>query len=49
MNHFMAHVDRRAKHFQRAIDDFDRTVHPGAEATWVGEFDLHDVPRIYAQ
>src|SRR5450830_1687279 len=43
---FMAHVDRRPEDFQGAVDDFDRPVHAGAEATGVGEFDLHAVPRV---
>ncbi|MCY1177922.1 hypothetical protein D9M73_182480 [compost metagenome] len=39
---FVAHVDRRAEHVQRAVDDLDRAVNAGAEAAGVGEFDLHD-------
>jgi len=41
VHHFMTHVDRRAEHFQRTIDDLDGAVDAGAEATGVGEFDLH--------
>ncbi|RMP78165.1 hypothetical protein ALQ17_05359, partial [Pseudomonas fluorescens] len=43
---FMTHVNRRPEDFQGAVDDFDRPVHTGAEATGVGEFDLHAVPRV---
>ena len=43
VHHFMTHVDRRAEHFQRTIDDLDGAVDAGAEATGVGEFDLHGV------
>ncbi|BDB17582.1 hypothetical protein cym2001_09470 [Pseudomonas sp. CYM-20-01] len=42
----MTHVNRRPEDFQGAVDDFDRPVHTGAEATGVGEFDLHAVPRV---
>jgi hypothetical protein len=33
VHHFVAHVDRRPEDFQGAVDDFDRPVHAGAEAT----------------
>ncbi|MNL08466.1 hypothetical protein D3C87_1291890 [compost metagenome] len=46
VDHFVAHIDRRPEDFQGAVDDFDRPVHAGAEATGVGEFDLHAVPRV---
>ena len=46
MDDFMAHINRRPEDFQGAVDDFDRPVHAGAEATGVGEFDLHAVPRV---
>ena len=46
VDHFVAHIDRRPEDFQGAVDDFDRPVHTGAEATGVGEFDLHAVPRV---
>ncbi|KPW25998.1 Uncharacterized protein ALO83_04863 [Pseudomonas cannabina pv. alisalensis] len=46
--HFMSHVDRRTKHFQSAIDDFDRAVHTGTKAAGVGEFDLHAVPHVWS-
>jgi len=46
VDHFVAYVDRRPEDFQGAVDDFDRPVHTGAEATGVGEFDLHAVPRV---
>ncbi|MNY51145.1 hypothetical protein D3C86_1867090 [compost metagenome] len=45
VHHFMAHVDRRAEHFQGAIDDLDRAVDAGAEAAGVGEGDLHGKSR----
>ncbi|KPY72158.1 Uncharacterized protein ALO45_05548 [Pseudomonas syringae pv. syringae] len=45
VNDFMAHINRRTKHFQSAIDDFDRAVHSGTKAAGVGEFDLHAVPH----
>jgi len=45
VHHFVANIDRRTEYFQSAIDDFNRTVHPGAEATGVGEFDMHAGPR----
>ncbi|MNC44449.1 hypothetical protein D3C75_933550 [compost metagenome] len=45
VHHFMAHVDRRAEHFQGAIDDLDRAVDAGAEAAGVGEGDLHGESR----
>jgi hypothetical protein len=44
---FMAHINRRPEDFQGTVDDFDRAVHAGAEATGVGEFDLHAVPRVF--
>ncbi|MCY1365168.1 hypothetical protein D9M69_520030 [compost metagenome] len=46
VDHFVAHIDRWPEDFQGAVDDFDRPVHTGAEATGVGEFDLHAVPRV---
>ncbi|KWV90047.1 hypothetical protein PFLmoz3_00043 [Pseudomonas fluorescens] len=45
MHDFVAHINRRPEDFQGAVDDFDRPVHASAEATGVGEFDLHAVPR----
>jgi len=34
---FVAHVDRRAEFFQRALDDGDGAVDAGAETARVGE------------
>jgi hypothetical protein len=36
---FVAHVDRRAEFFQRALDDGDGAVDAGTEAARVGEKD----------
>lgn len=41
VHHFVTHVDRRAEDFQGAVDDLDGAVDTGAEATGVGEFDVH--------
>src|SRR5690606_29853036 len=41
VHHFMAHVDRRTEHFQRAVDDLDGAIDACAEAAGVGEFDMH--------
>ena len=45
-DHFMAHVDRWAEHFQCAGDGFDSPVDAGTEAARIGQFDLHGEPRI---
>ncbi|MNS53163.1 hypothetical protein D3C72_859110 [compost metagenome] len=47
VHHFVTHIDRRAEDFQRAVDDLDRPVDPGAEAARVGEFDLHARLQAY--
>ncbi len=39
--HFMAHVDRRAEHVQRPVDDLDGTIDTGAETAGIGQLDLH--------
>jgi hypothetical protein len=36
---FVAHVDRRAEFFQRALDDGDGAVDAGAEAARIGKQD----------
>ena len=36
----MAHVDRRAMQFQRALDDVDGAIHPGTEAARLRQHDL---------
>src|SRR5690606_8320099 len=41
VHHFVTHIDRRAEHFQSAVDDFDGAVDAGAEASGIGELDLH--------
>jgi hypothetical protein len=38
----VAHVDRRAEGFQRALDDGDGAIHAGAEAARIGKQDVHD-------
>src|SRR5581483_1516541 len=38
---FMAHVDRRAVHGKRTLDDFDGAVDAGAEAAGIGKQDFH--------
>jgi hypothetical protein len=38
---FVAHVDRRAQGLDGALDDLDGAVDAGAEATRVGEQDVH--------
>ena len=38
---FVAHVDRRAERFERALDDLDRAVDAGAETAGIGEEDVH--------
>ena len=38
---FVAHVDRRAQRFERALDDLDRAVDAGAETAGIGEDDVH--------
>src|SRR5262249_59323743 len=38
---FVTHVDWRAERLQRALDDLDRAVDAGAEATWVGQENVH--------
>ena len=38
---FVAHVDRRAERFERALDDLDGAVDAGAEAARLGEQDVH--------
>ena len=44
VHHFVAHVDRRAEHLQRAVDDLDRAIDAGAEAARVSQPDLHVDP-----
>src|SRR5207342_2828692 len=34
-------IDRRAERFDRPLDDLDGAVDAGAEATWIGENDVH--------
>ena len=46
VHHLVAHVDRRAEELERALDDVDRPVHPGAEAARVGEQHPH-APRSF--
>ena len=41
----VAHVDRRALGFQRALDDGDGAVDAGAEAAGIGEQDVHERSR----
>ena len=41
VDHLVAHIDRRPEHFQRPVDDIDGAIHPGTEATGIGESDLH--------
>jgi 4-hydroxy-3-methylbut-2-enyl diphosphate reductase len=38
---FVAHVDRRAEGFDRALHDLDRAIDAGAETARVGEDDVH--------
>ena len=38
---FVAHVDRRAQRFERALDDLDGAIDAGAEAAGIGEDDVH--------
>ena len=42
MHDFVTHIDRRTEHFQSALDDFNRTINTGTEATWVSKNDVHD-------
>ena len=37
---FMAHIDRRTEHIERAIDDFDGAIDTGAKAARIGETNL---------
>src|SRR5690606_35163348 len=37
----VAHVDRRAERLDRTLDDLDRAIDAGAEATGIGEEDVH--------
>jgi hypothetical protein len=39
---FVAHVDRRAESFQRALDNGDGALDTGTETAGIGEKDLHD-------
>ena len=38
---FVAHVDRRAQGFDRALDDLDGAIDAGAETSGIGEHDVH--------
>src|SRR5690606_39855773 len=49
VHHFVTHVDRRAEDLQGAVDDLDGAVDTGAEATGVGEFDVHGGSRRRAR
>src|SRR6266545_7704402 len=42
----VAHVDRRAELLQRLLDDGDRAVDAGAEATRIGENDVHGAVQL---
>src|SRR5690606_31725620 len=41
VDHFVAHVDRRAQAIEGTLDDLDRAVDAGTEAAGVGEDDVH--------
>ena len=41
----VADVDRRAELRKRLLDDRDRAVDTGAKAAWIGEHDVHQLPR----
>ena len=41
VHHLVAHVDRRTEHVQRAVDDIDCAVHPGAKAPGIGQVYIH--------
>ena len=41
MHDLVAHIDGRAEHFQSPVDDVDGAIHPGTEATGVGETNFH--------
>ena len=41
VHHLMADIHGGRQAVQRALDDFDRAVHAGAEAAGVGEQNLH--------
>ena len=43
VHHFVAHVDRRAMQRQRALDDLDGAVHPGAKTTRIGKQQFHSL------
>ena len=38
---FMSYIDRRAEHFERALDDLYRALDTGAEAAGIGQIYLH--------
>src|SRR5205085_3881789 len=44
----VAHIDRRAVLLERALDDLDGAHDAGAEATRLGENDLHRAARLVA-
>ena len=41
----VADVDRRAELRKRLFDDGDRAVDTGAKTAWIGEHDVHQLPR----
>ncbi len=48
VDHFVAHVDRRAELHERLLDDRDRAVDAGAEAARIGENDVHHLESLGA-
>ena len=48
VHHFVPHVDRRAVQRQRALDDLDGAIDPGAETARISQEDLHrlSLPKI---
>jgi hypothetical protein len=41
MNHFMTHIDRRAKFIDCSIDYFYRSIHSGTEAPGIRQHNFH--------